>query len=91
MDFLKVLEFIKKEEANIDFDQNINVSILRNHTVDNVIPYLKYNLFKAKIKPEFTIGEYNNMVQEVINPTSNIYENSPKVIVVRLTQAGSRD
>lgn len=85
MEFLKVLEYIKKESTAIDFEQKVNISILRNHTLENVSPYLTYNLFKAKVKPNITLGGYNNMVQEAINPSSAIYESSPQIIVLSLT------
>ncbi len=85
MEFLKILEYVKKENANPELDQTLRVSILRNHTAENLQPYLSYHLLRAKIRPHITIGAYNNMVQEAIDPASAIYQAAPQVIVLSLT------
>lgn len=85
MEFLKILDYIKKEGPAIDFEQKVNISILRNHTVENLVPYMTYELYRSKIKPQITLGGYNNMVQEAIDPSSEIYAASPQVVVLSLT------
>lgn len=85
MEFLKILDYIKKEGAVIDFEQKINISILRNHTVENLVPYLTYYLYRSRIRPAVTLGGYNNMVQEAIDPDAEVYRSSPQVIVLSLT------
>ena len=62
----------------------LNVAILRNYTVEAIEPLLKYLAFKSGLEPKVTIGEYDNVRQEVLNLDSHVYASKPDVIVLSL-------
>lgn len=62
----------------------LGVAILRNYTVEAIEPLLKYLAFKSGLEPKVTIGEYDNVRQEVLNIDSHVYASKPDVIVLSL-------
>lgn len=60
----------------------LRVSILRNYTVEAIEPLLKYLAYKSGLEPKVTIGDYDNVRQEVLNLDSHVYASKPDVVVV---------
>lgn len=62
----------------------LTVSILRNYTVEAIEPLFKYLAFKSGLEPRLTIGDYDNVRQEVLDLDSHVYATKPDVIVLSL-------
>jgi FkbH-like protein len=60
----------------------IRISILRNITVDNYIPYLKYVLYKDGFEPSIYLSDYDSILQETLNENSNLYKFKPDVVII---------
>ena len=57
------------EKNSMDLNQ-VNVGILRNCTINQIDPYLKFHLYQNKIWANIIHGEFDNVSQDVINPNS---------------------
>ena len=80
-----VLQAVTAFEAEQRTGQpTLKVSILRNYTVEAIEPLLKYLAFKSSLDLKLTIGEYDNVRQEVLNEGSHVYASQPDIVVLSL-------
>jgi len=84
MKFNEVIKHVKLLDNSDSDSTPLKIAILRNITVDTVVPYLKLLCYGENIKADVYMGEYDNVMQEVINPGSVMYIHSPDIIVVCL-------
>lgn len=59
----------------------LRIAFLRNITIDPIIPYIKFVCFKENIKADIYMGEYDNVIQDVMNVKSNLYNFNPDIII----------
>ena len=84
-DIASIISAVEKiEKSKIKTDKVFKVSFLRNYTIENIEPILKYRLFKKGIRPEITFGLYDNVNQEILNSGSHIYDSSTDLVVLSL-------
>jgi len=62
----------------------VKIGILRNFTINQIDPYLKFHLYQNKLWPSIVHGEIDNIHQDVINPSSKFNKYSYDVIVLSL-------
>ncbi len=72
----------KIDDSEYPFSGNIRIHFLRNYTVDNIKPFLKFYLYKAGIKLNLTFGNHTGIKEEILNKSSLIYTESPDVIIL---------
>jgi predicted RNA-binding protein Jag len=60
--FAEIQEVLNK--ARFDHLPKLNISVLRNVTVESIIPYLKFLAHEMGFAAEIRMGEYDNIVQE---------------------------
>ena len=82
-EFGKIIQTVNEKEKNRKLAQ-VRVAILRNITLDPIVPYLKFLCLEDGFKSDVYIGEYNNVLQDVLNPESSLYKHNPDVIIVCL-------
>lgn len=70
------------EKSGIVHGEELRISILRNYTVDSLVPLLKYYCHASSLQPVITMGDYDNIRQEILDETSHIYTERPHIIVV---------
>jgi len=74
-------------EARSDGDDpaaSPSVHFLRNYTTEPIDPYLQFHLLRDGIDPAIQHGGYDTMVQEVLDPDSDLHQSQPDVIVLSL-------
>jgi FkbH-like protein len=64
-----------------DFPE-FRISILRNFTLDPLIPVLNVEAALAGLKPVIQLGEFDSISQEARNPGSLLYSHQPNLIVL---------
>ena len=64
------------------FSDAINVSILRNATIEPLIPVLGCECAALDRMPNFSIGEYDNVMQDALDPSSTIYSQNPDLVIM---------
>lgn len=64
----------------------LKIAFLRNITIDPIIPYIKFLCFKENIKADIYMGEYDNVIQDVMNAErrSTLYKFNPDIIIICL-------
>lgn len=62
----------------------LKIAFLRNITIDPIVPYLKFLCFKINIKADIYMGEFDNIVQDVMNTESTLYQFDPDITVICL-------
>ncbi|MEX2681499.1 MAG: HAD-IIIC family phosphatase, partial [Candidatus Sigynarchaeota archaeon] len=60
----------------------VKIAILRTFTIEQIIPYLRVACFLKKFQPEIFIGGYNQIDQEILNPSSNLYRFNPDFLII---------
>jgi FkbH-like protein len=60
----------------------LRVAILRSSTLETMGPILRLRLFLEGYKPEVLFGDYNQFVQEILTPSSQLYHFKPNVVVI---------
>ena len=83
--FSDILDYINQtESAQPKFDNNIKISFLRNFTIENIEPFIKYHNYRANISPQIFFGGYDNVLQEILDDSSHLYTQKPELIVLAL-------
>lgn len=80
-----IIESVRNSEANPRSEHpTFRISILRNYTVEAILPLLKFHCFRNGVTPVITVGDYDNVQQEILNTSSHVYETKPDLIIVSL-------
>jgi FkbH-like protein len=83
----KFSEIVKLVESldNKDGDYiPLKIAFLRNITIDPIVPYVKYLCYIENIRASIHMGDYDNIVQNVMDTSSAMYRHSPDIIVICL-------
>ena len=78
--YLSVVEQSLQETAL----KPLRVAILRSSTLETMGPILRLRLFLEGYKPELLFGDYNQFVQEILTPSSQLYQFKPNVVVIMI-------
>lgn len=62
----------------------LRIAFLRNITIDPIVPYLKFLCFQERFKADIYMGDYDNVMQDILNTKSLLYEHQPEVVVLAL-------
>ncbi len=58
------------------------VAVLRNFTVEPLIPILKGEFFLAGFLSEFYVGDFDTIASDAMNPSSGLYSFDPQLIIL---------
>lgn len=62
----------------------LNLAFLRNVTLDPVVPWLKYLGYREGIRVNVSMGNYDTVVQDVLEVGSTLYRHRPDAIAICL-------
>lgn len=74
------IESYLEEVENKDFPL-LNITILRNITLEAIEPYLKYLSSKMGYKLNLNVGEYNNALQDIMNNNPILNQNTDCIMI----------
>lgn len=77
-DYLRHLRAVEEGAAG----KPLRVAVLRSYTVEAIEPVLKLRLLLEGYKAEFFFGDYNQYVQEILDPASALYAFRPDVVLL---------
>ena len=80
-DYLRHLQIVEGNGA-APGQKPLRIAVLRSYTVETIEPVLKLRLLLEGYRPEFFFGDYNQFVQEVLNPSSGLYPFRPDVVLI---------
>jgi len=82
-DFSEIIKIVKDKEEDRSLS-SFKVAFLRNVTLDPIIPYLKYLFLEEGYKMDIYMGEFNNVLQDVLDTESALYSYNPNMIIICL-------
>ena len=68
--------------CSIASTKTFRVAVLRNFTVEPLIPVLKGEFYLSGFNTEFYIGNFDTIVNDAMNPTGELYSFDPQLIIV---------
>jgi FkbH-like protein len=72
------------DELADDRSPEIRVALLRNLTIDPIVPYLKVHLHTVGLRPALYLGHHDNIHQDVFDAQSPLFAFRPDIIIVVL-------
>ncbi len=78
--FAEIQNILNK--AKIDHLPKLNISILRNVTVESMLPYLKFLAFEMGFAAEIQMGDYDNVVQESLGVKEGILRKESDCVLI---------
>lgn len=69
-------------KAKLDHLPRLNICILRNVTMESIVPYLKFLAYKMDFGAEIRMGEYDNIVQESLGMKEGILKKETDCVLV---------
>ena len=83
--FNELLAYINnREKTSKPFSHNIKIHFLRNYTIEPLIPFLKYHLYKCDINPIISVSNYDSIQQDILDPDSILAKIKPDLIVLSM-------
>lgn len=76
--------FFDSEINKEDYSNEFRIAILRNYTVEMLIPVLRGEVALQSTFPAVYVGEYDNVFQEVMQGESSLYKFKPDVINISI-------
>ena len=76
--YLKVAKSL--EGSNTRAFVNLRIALLRNFTIEPLIPVIKGEAALSGFKPELYLGGYDLVANDVLNPKSKLFEFNPQGI-----------
>jgi FkbH-like protein len=82
--YLGYVELSNEVEATISAGEEkaYRVAILRNFTIEPLIPVLRGDFFLSGIVTDFFIGDFDTIVSDAMNPSSQLYSFDPQLIIL---------
>jgi len=68
------------DSAEMSSFAKLRIALLRNFTLEPLIPVMKGEAALSGFKPEFYLGGYDLVANDVLNPKSELYEFKPQII-----------
>lgn len=80
----EVMSLVTRAEQEIPDLKPVRLSLLRNITLEPMLPYLKLFCLKAGLKPEIYLGDFDTVMPEILNADSGLYRFKPDIVFVSL-------
>lgn len=71
----------QKQAGNL---ADLNIAVLRNVTLEPIQPFLEYLAYQENRNPHFYFGNYDNMLRDVMDSQSPLYQFKPHLILIYL-------
>lgn len=82
--FNEVVKLVESFEANVGDWAPLKIAFLRNITIYPAIPYIKLLCYQEGFKLNIYTGDYDNVMQEVLDAGSELFRYSPDIIIICL-------
>lgn len=82
LQYNEIISYNKSKVGSVE--KNLNIGILRNITIDNYLPLIKYLLIKENINPIIHLGDYDVVIQEVLSRDTSMFNFKPDLIIIFL-------
>ncbi len=87
----KISKVRELEKAELNWKNQVSVRFLRNYTLENIEPLLKFACYKNEIKTLVSFSAFDTFEQEILDLKSQTYVENPDFIVLSLFVEGLLD
>lgn len=84
LSFSQIVALVDSLEREERERSPLRIAFLRNITIDPIVPYLKFLCFEEGFKADIYMGDYDNVMQDILNTESLLYKHQPEVIILVL-------
>lgn len=84
LDFSEVVKTVNGLENSKQAWHPLKIAFLRNITIDPIIPYLRFMCFEEGFKADIYMGNYDNVMQDILSSESFLYKHEADILVVCL-------
>jgi len=81
-EYMNVSNALDDEENAAMRMPTIKVAILRNITVETLIPVIKGEIALLGFNPEIYLGDFDTVAWDVMEPSSKLYEFNPDIVII---------
>lgn len=60
------------------------MAVLRNYTIEGIVPLLKHYTYQAGLAPAVSLGGFDTIRQDILDPTHRLYSPPPDVVVLSI-------
>jgi FkbH-like protein len=87
-----IVKIVSDFEKSMPTDNLLKILVLRNFTIEPMVTYLKYFCYQSHISCSVTLGDYDNILQEIIQPDGALSTVKPDIVIIcfRLDQFSDR-
>lgn len=83
MDIYKNVKLIENYK-DYQWKHNVNIHILRNYTLENIIPFIKYYGYKKEMNLNVSISDYDSYFTDILDKSSELYKTKIDLLVFSL-------
>lgn len=70
--------------SELDCDQEITITLLRNFTLEGIEPFLAWHCLQNRIRPSIRFGGYDTVLQDLMELSSSVHVGQAEVVVIAL-------
>ena len=82
--YIKLLKS-NKQDLNSELNITAKIALLKNITIEPLIPFLQYQCYSKNINPEFFLNDHDNIIHDAIDKNSKLYKFKPDIIYLILS------
>lgn len=83
-DYINLCNYVESDDPYIESLPSLKVAVLRNFTVEPLIPVLKGEIFLLGFRPELYIGNFDAIAFDVLNNDSEFFQFKPDIVILDL-------
>lgn len=83
-DYINLCNYIESDAPNIKSLPSLKVAILRNFTVEPLLPVIKSEIFLLGFRPELYVGNFDAIALDVLNGDSEFFQFKPDIVILDL-------
>lgn len=80
--YVELSNEVDAQNSGLEGRTPFRVALLRNFTVEPLIPVLKGEFYLSGFLSEFYIGDFDTIVSDALNPSSGLYSFDPQLVVL---------
>lgn len=83
-EYIDLCNYVDSDSPLVQELPSLKVAILRNFTVELLIPVIKAEIFLLGFRPEIYVGSFDAIAHDVMSHNSDLFQFSPDVIILDL-------
>jgi FkbH-like protein len=82
LQYVEICNTINNNNLSNDCKETLNIAILRNSTIDALLPVIFVECFHQRIHANFYMADYDSIATEILDISSGLYQFNPDIIII---------